>query len=143
MSAPPCPRPGRHGEAGSATVWMVSVVSATFLLVGLVLDGGTMLRARSDAFAAAGAAARAGAQELDLNAAVEGETVLDPVAAEAAALEHLRQMGFTGTASTRGSTVTVTAHAPARLQLLSLVGGGDTTTFSATATAEATKVSGP
>lgn len=135
------PAPLSH-ESGSATVWMISVVSATFLLIGLVLDGGTMLRARSDAFAAAGAAARAGAQELDQDAAVEGKAVIDPIAAQAAAKEHLRLMGVEGSVSVEGETVTVTARAQARLQLLRLV-SGETSTFSATATAEAAKVGGP
>src|SRR5690606_14633060 len=83
-------------DRGSATIWMIGVTVAAFLMVGLVLDGGVMLRARSDAFAIAGAAARVGAQQLDSDAAVEGEAVLDPVAAEQAALAHLAANGVTG-----------------------------------------------
>ena len=130
-------------ERGSATIWMVSVVMATFVLIGLVIDGGSMLRVRSDAFAAAGAAARAGAQELDDDAAVEGLTILDPPAARRAAMAHLERLGYQGSVSVSGETVTVTARGTARLQLLSLVGGGDTASFEATASATAIKVGTP
>lgn len=129
-------------ERGSATIWMVSVVMATFVLIGLVVDGGSMLRVRSDAFAAAGAAARAGAQELDEDAAVEGRAVLDPTAARRAAMAHLERLGYRGSVSVSGATVTVTARGTARLQLLSLV-GGDAARFEATASAAAIKVGTP
>lgn len=127
-------------EHGSATVWMIGVTVASFLMVGLVLDGGVMLRSRSDAFATAASAARVGAQQLDPDAAVEGLAVLDPIAAEQAALDHLAADGVDGTVTVTGDTVTVTVTASARLQMLRLA-GGDTVTFDATATAEAVKVS--
>jgi len=127
-------------ERGSATVWMIGVTVASFLMVGLVLDGGVMLRSRSDAFAIAAAAARVGAQQLDPGAAVEGLTVLDPIAAEQAALDHLAAEGADGTVTVSADTVTVTVTTTARLQMLRLA-GGDTVTFDATATAEAVKVS--
>jgi Flp pilus assembly protein TadG len=126
-------------ERGSATLWMVSVVMATFALLGLVVDGGAMLRVRSDAFAVAGAAARAGAQELDEDAAVEGRAVLDPAAARSAALAHLERLGYSGSVTVAGNTVAVTARGTATLQLLRLV-GGDAATFEATARASAIKV---
>lgn len=140
MIRPPMTAPGRgRGERGSATVWMIGVTVSAFLLVGLVLDGGTMLRARSDAFAVAGAAARVAAQQLDPDAAVEGLTVLDPIAAERAVLEYLAASGVTGTARVVDDTVTVTVTTEAQLQMLRLV-GGDTVTFDANATVEAVKV---
>jgi Flp pilus assembly protein TadG len=129
-------------ERGSATVWMIGVTVSAFLLVGLVLDGGTMLRARSDAFAVAGAAARVGAQQLDSDAAVEGLTALDPIAAERAVQDYLAAGGVTGTARVVDDTVTVTVTTEAQLQMLRLV-GGDTVTFDATATVEAVKVETP
>lgn len=129
-------------DRGSATVWMIGVTVSAFLLVGLVLDGGTMLRARSDAFSVAGAAARVGAQQLDPDAAVEGLTVLDPIAAEHAVQEYLAASGVTGTARVIDDTVTVTVTTEAQLQMLRLV-GGDTVTFDATATVEAVKVETP
>lgn len=132
-------RGGRHDERGSATVWMIGVTVSAFSLVALLLDGGTMLRARSDAFAVAGSAARAGAQQLEPDAAVEGLTVLDPIAAERAVRDYLDEAGMTGTATVVGDTVTVTVTSEAELQMLQLV-GGDTVSFQATASVEAIKV---
>jgi hypothetical protein len=118
---------------------MIGATVATFAMLGLVLDGGAMLRARSDAFSLAGAAARAGAQHLDMTAAVEGMVALDAAAAEAAALQYLGAHGATGTVIVTGSTITVRATITAQLQLLH-VGDHDTATFTATATVEAVKV---
>jgi len=132
-------RRSRCEERGSATVWMIGVTVSTFALVALVLDGGAMLRARSDAFSVAGAAARVGAQQLDPDAAVEGLTVLDPIAAERAVMDYLNDVGVAGRASVAGDTVTVTVSSEAELQMLRLV-GGDTVSFDATATVEAVKV---
>lgn len=135
-----CTRAG--AERGSVSVWMISTTTAAFLMIGLVFDGGVMLRARSDAFSAAAAAARAGAQQLDADAAVEGQAILDPVAAEQAVLDHLAARGLTGTATVSGDRVTVAVTATARLQLLRIV-TGDGVTFESTATAEAVKVTLP
>ena len=127
---------------GSATVWMIGVTVASFLMVGLVLDGGVMLRSRSDAFAVAASAARVGAQQLDPDAAVEGLAVLDPIAADNAVQNYLAAQDVTGTATVNENKVTVTVVASARLQMLQVV-GGDSVSFDATATAEAVKVTAP
>lgn len=129
----------RRDERGSVTVWMIGVTVSAFSLVALLLDGGAMLRARSDAFALAGSAARVGAQQLDPDAAVEGLTVLDPIAAERAVQDYLDGAGVTGTAVVSGDTVSVTVTSEAELQMLRLV-GGDTVSFQATASVEAVKV---
>lgn len=129
-------------DRGSATVWMIGVTVASFLMVGLVLDGGVMLRSRSDAFAIAASAARVGAQQLDDDAAVEGLSVLDPIAAEQAVLDYLAAQGASGAVTVTGDRVTVTVTTSASLQMLQVV-GGDTVTFDATATAEAVKVATP
>lgn len=134
-----CLRRSVGDDRGSATVWMIGVTVASFLMIGLLLDGGVMLRSRSDAFALAGSAARVGAQQLDPDAAVEGLTVLDPIAAEQAVLGYLAAQGVTGKATVTGDTVTVAVTTSAQLQMLRVV-GGDTVTFDATATAEAVKV---
>ena len=126
-------------DEGSATVWMIGVVVCTFLMLALVLDGGVMLRARSNAYSAASAAARAGAQQLDPVAAVDGVAVLDPVAAKRAALDFLTADGLTGSVTIVGDTVTVNVTSTAHLQLASAL-GADATTFHATASAQAIKV---
>lgn len=131
-----------HDDRGSATVWMIGVTFATFLMVGLVIDGGVMLRARSDAFSLAASAARVGAQQLDGDAAVEGQAVLDPVRAEAAALDYLASRGVTGSVTVEGDIVRVSVSTTAHLQILSLA-GASTATFDAAAEAHATKVAPP
>lgn len=134
--------PWTGDDRGSATVWMIGVTVAAFLMVGLLLDGGVMLRSRSDAFALAASAARVGAQQLDPDAAVEGLTVLDPIAADNAVQNYLAAQEVTGTTIVDGNKITVTVAASARLQMLQVV-GGDTVSFDATATAEAVKVAMP
>ena len=121
-----------HDDRGSVTVWAISATVACVLIIGLVIDGGTMLRARSDAFALASSAARAGAQELDSASAVQGLTVLDPVAAERAAL----------TVTITDETITVTVTSATSLQLLRLA-GAETASFTATSTVNIVKVELP
>lgn len=125
-----------NDERGAVTVWAIGATVASVLLVGLVLDGGTLLRARSDAFAIAAAAARAGAQQLDLDAAVAGAALLDPAAAQAAAASYLAGAGVSGTVTVTGSTITVTVTRSAHFQLLRVAAG----TVSATASVDAVKV---
>lgn len=124
-------------ERGTVTVWAIGAIVAVWLIVGLVHDGGAVLRARSEAFSLAGASARAGAQTLDPAEAVQGNAVLDPVAAERAALNHLAARGASGTVTVTGATITVTATTSTDLELLDGVGPA---TVSATATVDATKV---
>lgn len=129
-------------DRGSVTVWAISATFACVLIIGLVVDGGTMLRARSDAFALASSAARAGAQELDSAAAVQGLTVLDPVAAERAALDYLAAHDATGTVAITEETITVTVTSATSLQLLRLA-GAETASFTATSTVNIVKVELP
>ena len=126
-------------DRGSATVWMIGVVVCAFLMIALVVDGGVMLRARSDAYSAASAAARVGAQQLDPVAAVNGQAILDPAAAEHAALNVLAAQGLTGHVTVHGATVTVEVTSTAHLQVTK-IGGSDSTSFHATASAQAIKV---
>jgi len=106
------------GDHGLATIWTISAAVACLFMVGLVLDGGTVLRARSSSFDLAGEAARAGAQQLDQPALAQGRVVIDPEAARAAALEWLATRDTTGTVTVDGDVVTVTVHRDVRLQLL-------------------------
>lgn len=129
-------------DRGSVSVWAIGATAACMLMLGLVVDGGSMLRARSDAFSLAAAAARAGAQQLDTDAAVEGTATVDPVAAEQAALDYLATHGATGTVTVTADAITVTVSSTAHLQLLTLV-GADTASFTATATVDVVKVDLP
>lgn len=132
----------RRGEQGSATLWMIGVVVSSMLMIGLVVDGGVMLRARSDAFSLAAAAARAGAQQLDPDAATQGRPVLDPNRARQVALDYLAARNATGTVAVTTETITVTVTTTAHLQMLQVV-GANTVSFNATATVRAVKTGGP
>jgi hypothetical protein len=120
------------------TVWTVALAFSCVLLVGLVHDAGRALRARSDAFGTAAAAARAGAQQIDRGAAVTGVLQLDQDLAYEAALAYLDTSGVTGNVTFPSEmTVQVTVQDTTDLQIIPY----GSVTVDATATAEA--VQGP
>jgi hypothetical protein len=100
---------GRDGR-GSVTAMTAAVLAGLVLITTLVLGGSAVLRARSDAFGVAASAARAGAQALQEDALVQGDVVIDPTAAEAAALEFLATRGATGQVTVVGTDVSVTVE---------------------------------
>jgi Flp pilus assembly protein TadG len=100
-------RPHRR-DRGYVTLFTLGVSLAAVSVVGLVLDGGRAQRAQSDAFGAAAAAARAGAQELDAAAAVNGVVRLDPERASDAARAFLAARGLSGTVTVTDTRVSVT-----------------------------------
>jgi hypothetical protein len=100
------------------TIWAVVVALACLLIVGLVLDGGTVLRARSRSFDLAGAAARAGAQELDGVALTEGRIVLREPDARQTAMSYLAAHDATGEVVVDGLEVQVTVTDAVALQIL-------------------------
>jgi Flp pilus assembly protein TadG len=122
----------RRDDQGFVTVWTVALAFACVSLVGLVHDAGRALRAQSDAFGSAAAAARAGAQEIDRPAAVTGTTRLDHDLAREAAGRYLAERGLDGTVSVAGMDVTVTVRHTTDLQILP-----GSITVDATATAHA------
>ena len=104
-------------DRGEITLLAVAATAIAMLLLALLVAGGAALRTRSDAFALASTAARTGAQQLDQAAAVEGQTVLDPVAAEQAALAYLAARGAQGSVAITGATITVTVTSSTDLPL--------------------------
>jgi Flp pilus assembly protein TadG len=86
-------------EAGSVTLFFVVAALALFAMVGLVVDGGTKIRAAQQADALAEEAARAGGQAISLPPAVRGDpAVAEPLrAAAAAAHRYLTENDITGT----------------------------------------------
>lgn len=130
----------RHGtrDAGYVTLFTLGVSLALVSVVGLVLDGGRAQRAQSDAFGAAAAAARAGAQQLDAVAAVDGEVRLDPDLAAEAVHAFLAARGASGTVSVTGTRVTVTVSRD--VDFLILPGA---TRLDATATSRVTQERAP
>lgn len=127
-------RPG--GDGGHVTAFVVVITGALLLLAGLVLDAGLALATRTRALNVAHAAARTGAQQLDLVAyRVDGTVRLDPAAAEQAARDYLADTGYSGTVTSTDDTVTVQVRARHRTQILTLLGIRSlTVTASATAT---------
>lgn len=124
-----------RAEDGMVTVWSVVIVMACVSMVGLVLDGGVILRGRSSAFDVAAEAARAGAQELDQAALADGRVVLDQAAAHQTIGSYLAAHDVTGDVSIADNTVTVTVHRKVGLQILKPA----TVSVSQTATVEAHK----
>jgi hypothetical protein len=128
------------GDAGQVTPFVVTMALALLLVAGLVLDGGLALSAKVQALDTAAAAARAGAEELDLVAYRTRDVVqLDPVRAAATAQGWLASAGVIGTATATTTTVTVTVLRTSRTQLLQLIG---VTELHVSATATATPVHG-
>jgi hypothetical protein len=98
-----------RSDAGFVTGWTVALAVTSWALVGLVYDGGRAVRARSDAFGAAAAAARVGTQELETRDLVLGVARLDRDAASRAALEVMELRGFDATVEVTDNEVSVTA----------------------------------
>ena len=111
-------RPLRPGDRGFVTVWTVALATVCWSLVGLVYDGGRALRHRSDAYGAAAAAARAGVQQLDEDAAVEGIVEIDQAQARTAAMGYLSRRGYSGTVSFEGTDVVVEVTGDTQLRVL-------------------------
>lgn len=128
----------RRPDAGYVTVFTLGVSMALVSVVGLVLDGGRAQRAQSDSFGVAAAASRAGAQQLDAVAAVNGEIRLDPGRAADAVRTFLAARGLTGRVAVTDTQVTVTVSRD--VDFLILPGG---THLDATATSRITQERAP
>jgi len=114
---------GAARDRGYVTLFTCGVALGVISVVGLVLDGGRALRAQSDAFGVAAAASRAGAQQLDASASVNGEVRLDPAGASTAAEDFLTARGLRGTVRVTDTRVTVTVSR--RVDFSVLPGGAD------------------
>ena len=123
-----------RSDAGSITAMTATVVAGFVMMLALVVGGGAVLRARTDAFGTAAAAARAGAQQLDEDALAQGDVVIDIDQAEAAAQGYLATQGADGTVSIAGADVVVTVNETVAIPQL-----GQSVTISATATVSAIK----
>jgi Flp pilus assembly protein TadG len=112
-----------HDDRGSITAFVAVVATALVLVAGMAYDGGQVIAAHNAARNDAEQAARAGAQEIDLDhLRASGDPRLDPSAAEAAALAYLDRTGVTGTAMVSGASITVTVT---RTQPMLILPGSD------------------
>jgi hypothetical protein len=110
-----------RADDGRVTAFVVVLMTGILALAGLGLDGGLALAAKVRAVGQAEAAARAGAQAVDLDTyRATGRLVLVPALAVAAARAQLAAAGAEGEVSLRdgGVVVRVTAtHVPSLLGL--------------------------
>jgi hypothetical protein len=112
-----------RGEDGTVTAFVVSFTLALILLAGLVVDGGLTLAARVQAIDEAQAAARAGAQAIDLAAyRADGPLTLQPDQARQAARDYLATTGHDGTVDVHDNEVDVTVHITQPMQILGIAG---------------------
>jgi len=114
----------RRNHDGSVTAFVVLLLVALMVLLGLVVDGGSALSARQSAMDEAEQAARAGAGALSVDALRDGSLELDPAAAVAAAESFTRAAGHPGTASVTGGVVTVQVQYRIPTDVLGIVGIG-------------------
>jgi Flp pilus assembly protein TadG len=117
-------RAGR--DDGAATIFMLTLSVVLFVVAGLVVDGGLAINARGRVADDAEQAARAGAQQVDLDRLrTDGVVVLDAPAARTASADFLTARGYTpGTATpvVAGDTVTVTVRRREPTAMLLLIG---------------------
>jgi len=83
----------RQGERGQALVWVVVFMPIFLAVIGLALDVGVVFDREEGLLRLARSAARMGAEQIDVAAyrVGNGETVLDPAAARAAALAYVAE----------------------------------------------------
>ncbi|HEY8543989.1 MAG TPA: hypothetical protein VIL36_03040 [Acidimicrobiales bacterium] len=126
------------------TTWTVAISVSIAAVLGFTLDAGRVLRARSEAYGTAAAAARFGASRLDERVYLtEDRAVLDPDAARQAIDDFLETEGYTALPGfSRTITVdelTVTVRIQHHVEALSILDVG-TLNIDVTATAEAIQV---
>ena len=115
----------QHDEQrGSISIWLALSSFVMIFLVGLAVDLGGQVHAHERAHDLAAQAARAGGEEVEGGAAVEGrELAIDPAAARAAAQRYLDAAGVSGTATiANGNTITVTVRDTYETQFLGAIG---------------------
>lgn len=114
-------RPATSTERGSISAFMAVIAVALIMVTGLVYDGGQVLATQASASDLAANAARAGAQEIDLDALRASGTIrLHPERAAAAAEAFLTARDANGSASVEGATITVTVTAHTTMRILPL-----------------------
>jgi hypothetical protein len=98
----------RRGDSGFVSAWTVALAVATWALVGLTHDGARAVRARSDAFGTAAAAARVAATAVAEEARVYGLAMLDRELARERAGEFLQMRGQDGSVQVTATEIRVT-----------------------------------
>jgi hypothetical protein len=126
-----------RGDRGTVTAFVVSFSIALLAVGGLVLDGGYLLAARERAYDEADAAARAGAQAIDVDALRSGGTAtLTLPDVERRVQDYLEGSGHQAVVEVNGDQVTVTLTHERSMVLLGAFGVGPVA-IEATGTASA------
>ncbi len=124
------------GEQGSVSAFVAVIALGLVMIAGLVYDGGQILAAQATVRDLAANAARAGAQEIDLNALrADGIPLLDPDRATDAAYAYLQRNGADGNVTVDGTSITVTATIRQDMRILPVPDRDVRATDTATATA--------
>jgi hypothetical protein len=127
----------RLRECGQVIAFITVLLVGLIAVAGLVEDGGRAISARLHGMDEAEAAARTGAQQLDLVALREkGKVTLDPRAAARAARQYLAAAGDAGDVVVADDGVHVTVHVAVSTEILGVF-GMRTLTMSATGDARA------
>lgn len=124
-------------DRGSAAAYLIIMLIPLLAMAGLVFDGGRAIAARGEAETIAQQAARSGADALGAGSLRTGTSIVDPLAASAAAQAVLTAAGVDGTVQASATEVTVTVTVSKSTALLSLIGK---TRISGTASATARPV---
>lgn len=134
----------KRDESGMVTAFVVVMTMALLLMAGLVFDGGMGIAAKRRAINEAEAAARSGAQALDVSAyRSTGISTLDAEGARRAAQSYIDATGDTGEIVIEGDRITVTVHHQRSTSILGIAGVG-TMTVSGTGSATGVRrVEGP
>lgn len=129
----------RRNERGSVTLWAVIITTAVLMIVGLVVDGGSQLRATQRADQIAREAARAAGQAVTGDPILGRPGLVDVSRGRQAATAYLSAAGVTGDVQVDGTTIVVTTRVAWSPVILSAV-GVDSVTVTGSAQAETTQV---
>jgi hypothetical protein len=110
------------GEYGSLTVFVSVFCLTLFVLIGLVVDSGRAISARSAAMSEAQQAARVGAGQISIGSLRVGQVDIDPADAIRASTEYLASIGQSGSTSVVGQTVTVHINDEEPTVILGIIG---------------------
>ncbi|MDO5052735.1 MAG: hypothetical protein Q4E05_07585 [Pseudoclavibacter sp.] len=112
----------RNRERGSIGPYMILLVLASIVLLGLVVDGAGKLQASTRAHQVAASAARAATTSLASDTVRKGRPTMDVEAARLAAEEYLAAHGMQGAVEVQYPVVTVTAVERYQTRFLGLIG---------------------
>jgi Flp pilus assembly protein TadG len=131
-----------HDDTGTIGLMLAVLTLGLLAMVGLVVDGAGKARALTRADDVAAAAARAGAQAVDIGDVRAGtSTGVNPARARSAARDYLDAARMTGSieVTDSGRTLTVNATAPYSPVFLAAIGVGQMT-VTGTATVDLVQV---